>query len=89
MSKQGTSPGTVVVAFALGALAGASLALLYAPVTGEEARRTLGEKTRQGRQRAEAAARQGSDLLRRQRERMAEAIDRGVEAFKRTRQESL
>jgi gas vesicle protein len=89
MSKQGTSAGTVIVAFALGALAGASLALLYAPVTGDEARRTLGEKARQGRQRAEAAARQGGDLLRRQRERMAEAIDRGVEAFKRTRKESL
>ena len=77
------------MAFALGALAGASVALLYAPVTGEEARRTLVEKARQGRQRAEAAARQGGDLLRRQRERMADAIDRGVEAFNRARKENL
>lgn len=77
------------MAFTLGALAGASVALLYAPVTGKEARDTLAEKARQGRQRAEAAARQGSELLRRQRERMADAIDRGVEAFNRARKENL
>ncbi len=89
MSNEGTSAGTVLVAFALGALAGATVALLYAPVTGDQARRTLAERAREGRQRAEAATRQGGDVLRRQRERMADAINRGVEAFNRTRKESL
>ena len=41
--------GTVIVAFVLGAVTGAAVALLMAPATGEETRRMLGEKAREGR----------------------------------------
>ncbi len=44
----GGMAGTIVVAFVLGALTGAAVALLLAPATGEETRRLLGEKA-QGR----------------------------------------
>jgi gas vesicle protein len=75
MSKDGNSTGTILVAFAMGALAGAAIALLYAPAPGEETRRKLAEKAREGRQRAEGAVR--------------EAIEKGVEAFEQVRKETL
>lgn len=74
MSKE-SSAGTVVTAFVLGALAGAAIAVLYAPASGEETRRKLADKAREGRRRAEGAVR--------------DAIDRGVEAFEQVRQEAL
>lgn len=40
--------GTVIVAFVLGAITGAAVALLVAPATGEETRRKLGERARDG-----------------------------------------
>jgi len=54
--------GTVIVAFVLGAVTGAAVALLMAPTTGEEMRRMLGERAREGRDRAEEAARQGREM---------------------------
>ena len=44
----GGAAGTVVVAFVLGALTGAAVALLLAPATGEETRRILSEKAKEG-----------------------------------------
>ena len=42
------SAGTMLLAFVVGALAGAVVALLYAPATGRETREFLGEKAREG-----------------------------------------
>ena len=89
MSDRGTSAGTVLVAFALGALAGAAVALLYAPAPGDETRRRLAEKARDARDRAEALAREGREFVDRQRETLGAAVDRGREAFQQTRKESL
>jgi gas vesicle protein len=89
MANDGTSSGTVLVAFVVGALAGAAVALLYAPATGEETRRRLAEKAREGRERAEGAARDGRDALRRHRETLTDAIDRGREVFEQVRKEPL
>lgn len=89
MSKEGTSAGTVMIAFALGALAGAAVALLYAPATGEETRRKLAEGAREGKDRAEQAMRKGGEMLKRQRETLTEAIDRGVAAYEQVRKETL
>ena len=89
MSDRGTSAGTVLVAFALGALAGAAVALLYAPAPGDETRRRLAEKAREARERAEALAREGREFVDRQRETLGAAVDRGREAFQQTRKESL
>lgn len=44
----GAGAGTVLLAFLVGAVAGAAVALLYAPVSGQETREFLGEKAREG-----------------------------------------
>lgn len=82
MANNGNSAGSVVVAFALGALAGAAVALLYAPATGEETRRKLAEKAREGRDKVEELTRQG-------REKAEELARRGREAFEQARKEML
>jgi gas vesicle protein len=89
MASNGSSAGTVIVAFALGALAGAAVALLYAPASGEETRRRLAEKAREGRERAESLAREGREFFKRQRDNIATAVDRGREAFNEARKETL
>lgn len=89
MSDNNNSAGTVLVAFALGAIAGAAIALLYAPTSGEETRRKLAEKAREGRDKAEELARQGREFLDRQRETVTAAVDRGREAFEQARREQL
>lgn len=70
-SKQGGSGGAYLVAFALGAVTGAALALLWAPAPGEETRRLIGEKAREGKDRVGEAARS-----------LSAAIDRGREAYR-------
>ena len=77
--------GTVVVAFVLGALTGAAVALLLAPATGEETRRILGEKAKEGRERAQDVARQGREFVNRQRDNIASAIDKGRDAYNQAR----
>jgi gas vesicle protein len=89
MSDRGSSAGSVLVAFALGALAGAAVALLYAPASGEDTRRKLAEKAREGRERAEALAREGREFIERQRETLGQAVDRGREAFQQARKETM
>lgn len=86
MSRHGSSAGSVLVAFALGAMAGAAVALLYAPASGDETRRRLAEKARAGRERAEKMARDGREFVRTQRENISAAVDRGREAFDRGRE---
>ena len=81
----GTAAGTVIIAFVLGAVAGAAVALLMAPASGEETRRIINQKAREGRSRAEDAARQGRDYINRQRETFASAIERGREAYNQAR----
>jgi gas vesicle protein len=77
--------GGVMVAFMLGAIAGAAVALLMAPASGEETRRKLGEKAREGRDKASDAARQGREFLRNQRDGLSTAFERGKEAFDQAR----
>jgi gas vesicle protein len=81
----GGAAGTVVVAFVLGAITGAAVALLLAPTTGEEMRRMLSEKAKDSRERANAAARQGREFLDRQRQNVSSAIERGREAYHQAR----
>jgi gas vesicle protein len=84
----GGAAGTVIVAFVLGAVTGAAVALLMAPAAGEETRRVLAEKAREGRQRASDAARQGRDFVNRQKDNISSAIDRGREAYEQARSAS-
>ena len=77
--------GTVILAFVLGAVTGAAVALLMAPTSGEEARRLISERAREGRERAEEAARQGREFINRQKETLNSAIERGREAYNQAR----
>lgn len=57
------SAGTVLLAFMLGAVAGAAVALLYAPAPGRETREFIGEKAREAARKAADAARKGRDVM--------------------------
>jgi len=81
MARDDNGAGTVVVAFILGALTGAAVALLMAPQSGEETRRLLAEKAREGREKAGEAARQGRELWNKQRETLTSAFERGRDAY--------
>ncbi len=85
MARDDSGAGTVVAAFVLGAIAGAAVALLVAPSSGEEMRRMLGERAREGREKAEEAARQSREFLNRQRQNIASAVERGREAYHQAR----
>ena len=85
MRDEDGGAGTVIVAFVLGAITGAAVALLMAPKSGEETRQILGEKAREGRDRANEAARQGRDFLNRQRENLSTAVQRGKAAYEQAR----
>jgi gas vesicle protein len=91
MSRESNGGGSVMLAFVLGAVAGAAVALLFAPASGEETREYLGRRAREGRDRARDAARdavdQGREYYQRQRDTVASAIERGREAFQQAREE--
>jgi gas vesicle protein len=89
MANNGNSAGGVLVAFAVGAIAGAAVALLFAPATGEETRKKLVEKAKEGRERAETVAREGREYFNRQRDNLTAAVERGREAFDQARKETL
>jgi gas vesicle protein len=57
----GNAAGTVIVAFVLGAITGAAVALLTAPTTGEEMRRKLGDRAREGKDTLSSAVERGRE----------------------------
>jgi len=81
----GAGAGSVLLAFLLGAVSGAAVALLYAPATGRETREYLGERAREGRERATAMAEKGRQAIHESRETLATAIERGREAYQQAR----
>ena len=85
MARDDGHAGAVLMAFVLGAVSGAAVALLWAPNAGADTRRLLNEKVREGRERATDAARQGREFAARQREHLSTAIDRGREAYQSAR----
>lgn len=86
MSNNQGGGADVLMAFLLGAAAGAAIALLFAPATGEDTRNYLSEKAREGRDKAADAARQGREILNRQRDNLSAAIEKGREAYQQARQ---
>ena len=81
----GAGAGNVMLAFLIGAVTGAAIALLYAPATGAETREYLGERAREGADRAREAAEKGRQAVKEGRETLANAIERGREAFQQAR----
>lgn len=88
MSRDEGSAATVVLAFLVGAIGGAALALLFAPATGDETRKFLKEKAREGRDRAAEAMEKGREVVKESREVLSQAIDHGREVYERTRREN-
>jgi gas vesicle protein len=93
---EGAGAGSILLAFILGAVSGAAVALLYAPAAGKDTRdylndkaRDLSDKARDARERASAAAaaaaEQGREVMKEGRETLATAIDRGREAYQQAR----
>jgi gas vesicle protein len=85
MSRDNQSNG-VMLAFMVGAITGAAVALLFAPASGDETREYLGQKAREGRDKAREAAEQSREFYDRQRESVSTAIDRGRDAFQQARE---
>jgi gas vesicle protein len=81
----GGEAGTVILAFVLGAVTGAAVALLMAPASGEETRRILADRAREGADRAREVAGQGREMWNRQRDTFANAVERGREAYQQAR----
>jgi gas vesicle protein len=81
----GAGAGNILLAFLLGAVSGAAVALLYAPASGRDTRDYIGEKAREGRARAAEAAAKGREALAQGRETLSSAIDRGREAYQQAR----
>ncbi len=88
-TREGGSTGSTLLAFAVGAVAGAVVALLYAPASGDETRRMLRKQARAGRDRVSDLAREGRDYVSRQKDNLAGAVDRGKEVFEQIRKEKL
>ncbi len=84
-TDEGAGAGSVLLAFLVGTVAGAALALLYAPATGRETRELLSEKSREGREKAAALAEKGRQVINEGRETLTTAIERGREAYEQAR----
>ena len=92
MSKDegGAGAGSILLAFLLGAVSGAAVALLYAPATGRETRDFVADKARESLDRAAEVAQRGREAISQGRETLTSAIERGKEAYQqaRTREKS-
>jgi len=53
--------GVVLMAFVMGAITGVAVGLLWTPTTGEERRRFLNERAREGREKVSVAAQRGRE----------------------------
>ena len=84
----GAGAGSILLAFILGAVSGAAVALLYAPASGRETREYLGEKAGEARARAADAAARGRDVISQGRETITTAIERGREAYQQARRDN-
>jgi len=77
--------GSILLAFLLGAVSGAAVALLYAPQSGKETRDYLNERANEARVRAAEAAAKGREAINQGRETLTTAIERGREAYQQAR----
>lgn len=83
--QNSSSTSNVLLAFAVGAIAGAAIALLYAPASGEETRETLKRKAREGRDKVRDMAERGRDFVRDERDAVVAAVEHGREAYEQSK----
>lgn len=85
---EGAGAGSVLLAFILGAVSGAAVALLYAPASGRETREYLNDRAADARARAADAATKGREALNQGRDTLTTAIERGREAYQQARRDN-
>jgi gas vesicle protein len=86
MSDENSSQvGVVVTAFAVGALVGAGIALLYAPQSGKETRKLLADKGRELKGRARDTLEDAKGFLEGKKAEIAAAVEAGKEAMREER----
>jgi gas vesicle protein len=88
MARDDGGAGNILLAFILGAVSGAAVALLYAPASGRETRERLAERAEEARSKAADAAAKGRDVLTQGRDTLTTAIERGREAYQQARREN-
>ena len=88
MARDDSGAGSILLAFILGAVSGAAVALLYAPATGRETREYLGDRAAEARAKAAEAAAKGREAIKEGRETLNTAIERGREAYQQARREN-
>jgi len=77
------SGSDVLMAFLIGGVAGAALALLFAPRTGEETRELISDAAREGARRARDAAERGREIGERAVERGRRLVDDAAQTVSR------
>ena len=82
---EGAGAASVLLAFILGAVSGAAVALLYAPASGRETREYLNDRAAEAKAKAAEAAAKGREALNQGRETLNTAIERGREAYQQAR----
>jgi gas vesicle protein len=98
-TDDGGGAGNILLAFILGAVSGAAVALLYAPASGRETREYLGDRAAEARakaadaaamarDRASEVAAKGRDALNQGRDTLTTAIERGKEAYQQARKDN-
>lgn len=82
MSDENSSPvGGIVAAFAVGALVGAGIALLYAPQSGKKTRDLLARKTNELKDNAESMLDDAKEMVRGKKAQIMAAVEAGKEAM--------
>ena len=74
MRDDSGAAGSVIVAFVHGAITGAAAALLMAPAAGDETRRKLGERAREGRNSFSSAVERGREAYQQARSSGSSAV---------------
>ena len=82
---EGAGAGSVLLAFILGAVSGAAVALLYAPASAARRASTPRGEGARGTRTRPAAAEKGREVLNQGRETLSAAIERGREAYQQAR----
>jgi len=79
--------GAILGAFAVGAVVGAGIALLYAPQSGRETRELITRKTRELKDKVEESFDEAKDALCEKKAKFVAAVQAGRQAYSETKSE--
>ena len=85
-SKDGPGAGSILMAFVLGAISGAAVALLWAPGDGSFTRQVLGDRAREGAEKAKTAAKDLGEKVQESTTRAVDIVQQGKEYLNRGRE---